>query len=385
MSSLDSEDSSIHTQSQSVYTAVPPPSKATKAEMQRRANLKFETTNGRGITYKDLLKPKYRLANTIEQAQRILRYHKNKGNLFTNNTKTIPQEYFSSPEDAQLAQMKNNLEKSSIHTEPMGVVDNTPSFNEPIEIDSELERELELARKQDALTLAILNAGNGRIPVSMHNIHIHVNLPSQCVDEVYNFRLRHKPPSQTRQKDKRLEIRLDRFLVTCRFFPESPTVIITIPCSEAPFLLSPVPIGDTNNRLTSLFKDFASQIRGVMCVDLRDTTGAIIPPIDSSRWRFIQADLGWDTPITPKQYRVMTNVQLTTFNDIVLQIYKKRISGHYFARVEERNHQFSNQQTTTSFDNDIGPKITEAFKSAQTAIREEYQSLFKGQQTNEQA
>jgi hypothetical protein len=154
----------------------------------------------------------------------------------------------------------------------------------------------------------------------MHNIHIHVNLPSQCVNEVYNFRLRHKPPSQTKQKDKRLEMRLDRFLVNCQFFPESPTVIITIPCSDAPFPLSPVPIDDTNNnRLTSLFKDFASQIRGVMCVELRDTTGAIIPPIDSSRWRFIQADLGWDTPITPKQYRVMTDVQLTTFNDIVLQ------------------------------------------------------------------
>jgi hypothetical protein len=122
-----------------------------------------------------------------------------------------------------------------------------------------------------------------------------------------------------------------------------------------------------------------------MCVELRDTTGAIIPPIDSSRWRFIQADLGWDTPITPKQHRVMTNVQLTAFNDIVLQIYKKRIKGNYYARVEEQNHQFSNQQTTTSFDNDIGSKITEAYKSAQTAIRQEYQSLFKGQQSNEQA
>jgi hypothetical protein len=219
---------------------------------------------------------------------------------------------------------------------------------------------------------------------SMHNIHIHVKLPSQCVDEVYNLRLRHIPPSQTRQKDKRLEIRLDRFLVNCQFFPESPTVIITIPCSDAPFPLSPVPIDDTNNRLTSLFKDFASQIRGVMCFKLRDTTGAIIPPIDSSCWLFIQADLSWDTPITPKQYRVMTNVQLKTFNDIVLQIYKKRISGHYYGRVEERNHQFSNQQTITSFDNDIGSKITEAFKSAQTAIRQEYQTLFKGQQSNGQ-
>ena len=268
----------------------------------------------------------------------------------------------------------------------MGVVYNTPSFNEPIEIDPEVEQKLELARKQDALTLAILNAGNGRIPVTMHNIHIHVNLPSQCVNEVDSSRLRHKPPSQAKQKDKRLEMRLDRFLVNCQFFPESPTVIITIPCSDTPFPLSPVPIDDTNNnRLTSLFKDFASQIRGVMCFELRDTTGAIIPPIDSSRWRFIQADLGWDTPITPKQYRVMTDVQLTTFNDIVLQIYKKRISGHYYARVEERNHQFSNQQTITSFDNDIGSKITEAFKSAQTAIREEYQSLFKGLQSNEQA
>ena len=120
MSSLDSEESSIHSQSQSVYTALPAPPMSTKAEIQRVTNLKFESTNGKGITYKDLLKPKYRLANTIKQAQRILRYHKNKGNLFTNNTKTIPQEYFSSPEDAQFAQMKNNLEKSSIHTEPMG-------------------------------------------------------------------------------------------------------------------------------------------------------------------------------------------------------------------------------------------------------------------------
>ena len=121
MSSLDFEESSIHAQSQSVYSALPPPPRPTKAEIERVTNLKFESTNGKGITYKDLLKPKYRLANTIKQAQRILRYHKNKGNLFTNNIKAIPQEYFSSPEDAQLAQMKKDIEKSSIHTEPIGI------------------------------------------------------------------------------------------------------------------------------------------------------------------------------------------------------------------------------------------------------------------------
>ena len=120
MSNQDSEESSIHSQSQSVCTALPPPPKATKARIQRAANLKFESTNGKGLTYKDLLKPKYRLANTIEQAQRILRYHKNKGNLFTNNKKSFPQEYFGSLRDAQLAQIKKDIEKSSIHTEPRG-------------------------------------------------------------------------------------------------------------------------------------------------------------------------------------------------------------------------------------------------------------------------
>lgn len=224
----NSEESSTYSQSESVYSALPPTSKPTSTEdIQRLADLKFEST-GKGLTYKDLLKPKYRYANTVKQAQRILRYYKNTGKLYTNSTKTVPQQYFCSKQDVQLARRNNDIEKFCIHSQPLGVVDSNDSTvdnnidNDSTVVDStpfEIGDNEEIA-KADALTRAILNAANGAVPIGIHDIHIHVNLPTQYVDEVYNNRLADVPPQQTRQRAKRIEARIDGYLVTCLFYPK---------------------------------------------------------------------------------------------------------------------------------------------------------------------
>jgi hypothetical protein len=382
MSVLNSEEFTTYKEESSTYNDqqhTPKPTRA--ADFQRLVARKFENSGRRkGITYRDVVK--HKLADTEKQAQFKLQGYKNRGKLTPSIHRTRPQEFFASPEDAQLALEYNLLAKSSTHIEPMGVGISTPSFNGETNITT-IDLEQEEISKADILTRAILNAANGAVPAAMHNIHIHLNLPSsELANEVYNYRLRHIPANaQTRQKQKQLTIRIDRFLVNCQFFPQSPTVIITIPCSNAPFLLvSPFAAaeqqeregGNNENRITCLFNDFVNNIRGILVYELRDTTGAIIPPIHSSLWRFIQADFSWDTPISPQQYRIMCNIQLKTWNDrALLQFYRKRINGHYYARVEERNHLFSNEKSAaTSFDDNIGYVIMDAVKDAQNEIRQ---------------
>jgi hypothetical protein len=291
-----------------------------------------------------------------------------KGNLHPSINRTVPQEYFSSKQDAQLAYMNNVREKSGVPSQPMGVREGTLdgrvpcNDNETITLDLEQE---EIA-KADTLARAILNATSGTVPTGMHDIHIHVNLPPQYANEVYNERLAAVPPQKTRQKAKAIHGRIEGYDVTCLFYPISPKAIITIPCSDKPYPISPYP---DDSVLTSEFNDFVAHIRYFLCSRLSDYRGVIVPPIHSSRWRFIQADINWDTEITVQEYRIMFNIQLKTWNGVRLQLYKKRIKGGlYYARAEERFHQFSTDNKTTLFDANIGSTIKDAVKSAQKEL-----------------
>jgi hypothetical protein len=229
--------------------------------------------------------------------------------------------------------------------------------------------EQEEITKANTLTDKILHDTNGIVPVGMHDIHIHVNLPSEYANEVYENRLANVPPQNTKQRAKRIQKRIDDYLVTCLIYPKSSKAIITIPCSDKQFPLSP--FLDDDNTLTAEFNDFVGQIRAFLATSLSDTKGIIVPPIHSSRWRFIQADLAWDTPISIQEYRVMCNIQLKTWNGVRLQLYRKRMEGgHYYARVEERFHQFSTKDgnKSTSFNSNIGSTIKDAVKNAQEEI-----------------
>jgi hypothetical protein len=363
MSIQASEKSSVYSGVHSpLLPTMPRPITVTKEDIQGLASLKFKSTD-KGLTYKDLLKPKYKRANTEKDAKRTLNYHHiRKHNLHTKG-RTTPQQYFSSQQDAQLAYDKNHREKSSVYSQPMGVVNTNNDI-----IDTRLmalgEQE---TVKADNLTHRILDATGGIVPVGMHAIVIHVNLPYEYADIVYNDRLVDVVPQKTKQRAKRIEKRIDDYLVTCLIYPRSSKVIISIGCSDRQFPLSP--FLDDETMLTAEFNDFVGQIRAFLASRLSDSKGIIVPPIHSSRWRFIQADLAWDTPISIQDYRIMTNIQLKTWNGVRLQLYKKRMAdGNYYARVEECFHPFSNDNKSTSFNDNIGSTIKEAVRNAQEEI-----------------
>jgi hypothetical protein len=79
---LNSEESSTYNQPptthiQQRHTCKP----ATAEDIQTLAGTKFQNTD-KGLTYKDLLRPGYKRANTAKQAQYILQYHLKRGNIY---------------------------------------------------------------------------------------------------------------------------------------------------------------------------------------------------------------------------------------------------------------------------------------------------------------
>lgn len=214
--------------------------------------------------------------------------------------------------------------------------------------------------KANNLLEAVGIAAKGRVPTGMHNIHIHVNLPSEYITEVYNERLAQVPPQKTKQQAKRLDARIDNFLVRCLVYPKG-KIVITIPCSARPFPISH--IRDANN-ITSDFNAFVAQIRYFLCSRISDFRGIIVPPIHSRSWRLIQADINWDIPTTAMNFSTMCNIQVTRLSGIILRVYRKSIEGHKYVRVEEATHGFAN----SSFDANIGSTIIDAIKHAQKEL-----------------
>jgi hypothetical protein len=334
--------------------------RVTAEDIQALAGSKFQCT-GKGLTFKDLLKSQYKRAYTKEQAQDILHYHKKRGNLYTNSCRTKPQQYFCNEVDAEQAALYNS---TITHIEPSGSSTSTATKKATV-IDSNkaMSDELKAQNLAQAVDLAASNT-DGKLPIGMHNIHIHVNLHPLYVSEAYYERLKDVKPQNTRQKGKLLEIKIDGYNIKCLVYPKG-KIMIAIPCSNNPFPISP----NAPERTTSDFNHFIAQIRGFLCSQLSDYRGRIVPPIHDSSWRLVHADLNWDVPTTTLNFLSMCDIQVTRLiNDVILRVYRKMQNREPHIRVEKGTHPFSNDATSTSFDEFIGPTIIAAVKDAQKEL-----------------
>jgi hypothetical protein len=171
----------------------------------------------------------------------------------------------------------------------------------------------------------------------------------------------HVQPSPTKEKSRRVKAMIDDFEVELLFYPKN-KVVIMVPCTDRPFPISL----DSSERVTSDFNSFVAQIRRVICTHLSDGRGRIVPPIHSPAWRLIHGDLNWDIPTTMLNYLGMDGIQVTKVNDAILRVYRKRLRGERFVRVEEDTHPFRN---AVSFDESVGSIIISAAKEAQKELR----------------
>lgn len=352
------------------YHRPPVPTKIIK----RIADAIFDS-KGRGLTYEDLLKPPYKCANTEQQARNILYYHQKKGTLYSNpSSMTIPQQYFLSKQDAEEVAINHKksilckpkapviypLRKSSTPPQPTGVA-SIKIVSNYAEITAIEDKKVD--NLAEAIDRVSQDAG-GELPTGIHNIRIHLSLPQEYVTEVYYERLAHlsEPPTK-REKAKTVSTMIDGFEVRMKFYPKSNTVVIMVPCSDVPFPISL----NSPERVTSDFNSFVAQIRRVICAHLSDNKGRIVPPIHSPVWRLIHADINWDIPTTTLSYLSMDGIQVTKVNDIVVRVYRKRIMGERFVRVEEGVHSFM-KDTQEGFNDSIGSVIVGAARRAQKKL-----------------
>ena len=335
--------------------------RVTTEDIQNIANAIFEK-KGRGITFKDLICGKHKRVDTAKQAKNILHYHKKRGTLYTNPSITIPQQYFLSKADAEESvryyknntKVTNSKDKSSTHPHPTGV----RAF--PTDLTTVIDE-----RKADNLAEALDRLAEdtgGKLPIGFHNIRIHLALPPEYASEAYNERLAHVRESNTREKSKRVNAVIDGFKVELLFYPKG-KVVIMVPCSDRPF---PIHL-DSPEQVTSDFNSFVAQIRRIIVTHLSDHRGRIVPPIHSSAWRLVHGDLNWDIPTTMLSYLGMDGIQITKASDAILRIYRKRVRGERYVRVEEGVHRFT-KDVKGGFDNSVGFSIIEAAKRAQKQL-----------------
>jgi hypothetical protein len=344
----------------------------TTQDIQSIANDIFER-KGRGITYLDLIKGRYKCVDTNKQAQNILYYHKKRGNLYTDSSVTIPQQYYLK-QDAEYAaaiQYKkyNHIGESSTHPHPTGVNTSTTHLINQLTDPQQQEIIAIQDRKADSITEAIeliVRDTKGHLPVGIHNIRLSLRIQPQYAAEVYYERLSHIPESGTKERSKKISTIIDGFKVDAFFYPnKNRQIVIIVSCSERPF-----PIGlNSPDRVSSDFTSFVAQIRRFICSHLSDYRGRMVPPIhNANHWRILHADINWDIPVTTLQYLGMDGLQITKVDDIVQRIYRKRINGKRFIRVEEGVRSFPQGVGAAAIDNSIGETLIEAAKEAKKKL-----------------
>ena len=336
---------------------------------------------GEGITYQDILKQFPGLVKTDGQAQDILRNYKNKGKLYTCH-RTKPQQYFLSNEQAELAAF--NYRKST-HSDPIGGTtfsirqkpplylysDKYPSShnnNDLVGLIPEEEQELIAKNTIQAIQLA----SSGRIPTGMHNILIHLRLFPGTEHEAYHRRLADIIPSQKYNKAKFLETKIDAYLIQYFVYPNG-KVIIHVPSTRKPFLIldyyaTSQLISSAYTFFPDYFLPFVAQVRDYLQRRLCDNIQCkIVPPLQgpTSTWVLKHADLNWDVPTTPLNYKVFCSpVQIPQLNGIFLKVYRKMSLQHRtHLRVEEGIHKFDASLTGDGMDS-IGSIIRSAARDA---------------------
>jgi hypothetical protein len=335
---------------------------------------------GEGITYEDLLKIFPEIIKTKEQAQDLLRNHKSDGKLYTSH-RTKPQQYFLSSEQAELAAssyMKsthsNLIEDTACNTQqkrhlPLYSDKDCTDYNRIpwIVMPKELDKEQELIAQNtiQAIQLASL----GRIPTGLHNILIHLTLFSGTEQEAYYTRLADLPPSEKYNKAKCLETKIDGYLIKYRVYPHG-KVIIHIPSTRKPFIIlddyaASQLIASAYSLFPDYFLPFIAQIRDFLQRRLSDNIQCkIVPPLQgpASTWVLKHADLNWDVPTTPLNYKVFPSpIQILRLNGIFLRVYRKMSLQHKTClRVEDGVHKFNSPFTDASCC--LGPTIISAAK-----------------------
>lgn len=309
--------------------------RVTTEEIKSLARVIF-LKKGRGLTYKDLLKGRYKRADTPEQAQYLLQYHKKKRSLHANSPMTIPQRYFSTTEDVELAA---SISKKTTHPEVSGA--KSPAAYRGEEANQaqrqyEGEQEEEAIKAQNFAHAVELAASkwSGR-QWEMHNIRLDLKLPPEAY---HHAGLSKIIPQNTNQKAKKIEAIVDGYVVPILIYPNG-RVVIWIGRTEKPFPISL----NSSERTTSSLTALAAQIRRVLCVYLSDVHNKIVPPVHL--WRLMQADLNTDIRTTVRNYLGMVDVQLERAEDVLLGIYKKMLEErdqdhHLYIRVEGRAYQF---------------------------------------------
>jgi hypothetical protein len=348
-------------------------------DVEAAASNKY-TKYGEGITYEDILKGFPGLVKTNEQAQNVLRNYKNKGKLYTCH-RTKPQQYFLSKEQAELAAF--NYRKST-HSHPIGgsafsnqqkprlslCPDKYASYYNRDDSRRIQEEEEQRLIAQNAVQ-AIQLASSGRIPTGMHNILIHLTLFPGTEQESYQIRLADVPPSPKHNKAKFLETKIDGYLIKIYVYLRG-KVIIHVPSTRKPFLIldeyaSSQLISSAYSYFPDYFLPFVAQIRDFLQRRLSDNIWCkIVPPLQgpTSTWVLKHADLNWDVPTTPLNYKVFSSpIQIPQLNGIFLKVYRKMSLQHKtHLRVEDGVHKFNFPFSDASCS--LGPTIISTAKDA---------------------
>lgn len=234
-------------------------------------------------------------------------------------------------------------------------------------IPEELEKGQELIAQNTIQAIRL--ASSGRIPTGLHNILIHLTLFPGTEQEAYDTHLADVQPSEKNNKAKCLETKIDGYLIRYRVYPHG-KVIIHIPSTRKPFIL----LDDyANSQLISsaytffpdYFLPFIAQIRDYLQRRLSDNIQCkIVPPLQgpTSTWILKHADLNWDVPTPPINYKVFPSpIQIPRLNGIFLRVYRKMSLQHKTClRVEDGVHKFNFPFTDASCY--LGPTIQSATK-----------------------
>jgi len=224
---------------------------------------------------------------------------------------------------------------------------------------------------------AIQLAPSGRIPTGLHNILIHLTLFPDTEQEAYDTRLADLPLSEKYSKAKCLETKIDGYLIKYRVYPHG-KVIIHIPSTRKPFIIlddyaALQLMSSAYTFFPDYFLPFVAQIRDYLQRRLSDNIQCkIVPPLQgpTSTWVLKHADLNWDVPTTPLNYKVFPSpIQIPQLNGIFLRVYRKMSQQHTtHLRVEEGVHKFNSPFIDAS--SSLGPTIISAAKDTMQKLSE---------------
>jgi hypothetical protein len=291
---------------------------------------KFERTDGKeGLTYLDLTEGRYKLVPTPteEQAQELLYNLRKDDKLYTNNTMTIPRQYFATKDQADLADINS---KKNTHSYPSGVslMNKSKTTRTSSPIDHCL-RELKAHNLLEVL-LAMPSA-----PTFWHNHRYDFSLlpdgPDPPSTPYYDRLAWIRPDPQNNQGKTLPHTCIDSYEIKVDVFPNA-TVTVTVPSTD-----NPLPFPNTEE-LANEFLVFLGEIRGYIQRCLSDKRGVIVPSVLS--WRLVHADINKDVPCSSELFITFPKLEISRL-DGVFRLYARMLQGHCHVRLEKGNHVFN--------------------------------------------